>query len=316
MGHGQLMAALDIGSDTVHLLLARVEGSARRPRLARVAQHGELVELGRRVARQGEIGPVVERRLARLLRRYARLARAAGADRILLAATEACREAADGTAVLERLADAAGQPVRLLSGTREAELGFTAVAPSLAPRGAQLVIDSGGASTEVSLTDGRQRVASASIPVGAAALAAALPGDPPDPVAWALLAGRVVAHLGALPPGRPRAALATGGTAHNLAGLERSGAVATPRTLARVDLAGLALELLTTRAAHLAHHSGEDPRRVALLAPGLLIVAAIHDHYELDACRVVPEGVREGMILAALADPDGWWRDRPAAPST
>ena len=45
--------------------------------------------------------------------------------------------------------------------------------------------------------------------------------------------------------------------------------------------------------------------------PGLLIVAAVLDHYQLDRVTVVPEGLRDGMILAAAALGDDGWR--PAA---
>ena len=77
-------------------------------------------------------------------------------------------------------------------------------------------------------------------------------------------------------------------------------------------LAGLATQLLTISPKKLARRSSEDPRRVAILPPGLLIIAAVLGHYRLGAVTVVPEGVREGMILAVDALGDDWWRDRPA----
>ena len=59
----------------------------------------------------------------------------------------------------------------------------------------------------------------------------------------------------------------------------------------------------------LAKHRAEDPRRVAILSPGLLIIASVLTHYGLDRVTVVPEGLSEGMILAVAKLGDDWWRD-------
>jgi len=51
-----------------------------------------------------------------------------------------------------------------------------------------------------------------------------------------------------------------------------------------------------------------------MLAPGALLLGAILDRYGLASTRVSPQGLREGVLLAALADPEGWWleaKDRP-----
>jgi exopolyphosphatase/pppGpp-phosphohydrolase len=45
------------------------------------------------------------------------------------------------------------------------------------------------------------------------------------------------------------------------------------------------------------------------LPPGLLIIASVLTHYGLDRVTVVPEGLREGMILAVAKLGDDWWRD-------
>lgn len=208
-------------------------------------------------------------------------------------------------------------PVRVLSGTREAALGLAGALPRLAPSGPQLLIDSGGASTELTLTDGRRALASASLPIGAASLGAQLRGDPPQALDWALLGTRIGALLVTAPapaPGaNPDRAWATGGSAHNLAGLERTKGRSGDQRLTMPELEGLAGRLLAEPARKLARRSGEDPRRVAILPPGLLIVASVLAHYGLSEVTVVPEGLREGMAAAAFQSPDDWWQDRPAS---
>jgi len=77
------------------------------------------------------------------------------------------------------------------------------------------------------------------------------------------------------------------------------------------ELSTLATRLLADPARKLARRSQEDPARVAILPPGLLIIAAILAHYDLDELTVVPEGLREGMVAAAFENEAGWWQDPP-----
>jgi Ppx/GppA phosphatase family len=138
------IAAIDIGSDTVHILIADVSASPDGPLVSRVKQRGDLIELGRQVGTTGQIGKRAAARLEARLTSYLKLARRRS-DRVVIGATEALRRASDGPALLERLSSELGEPVRILSVTREA-------------------------STELTLTDGHVGVASASLPVGAALL--------------------------------------------------------------------------------------------------------------------------------------------------
>jgi exopolyphosphatase/guanosine-5'-triphosphate,3'-diphosphate pyrophosphatase len=304
------IAAIDIGSDTVHLLIADVSASSDGPLVSDIEQRGELIELGRRVATTGEVGKTAATRLETSLGRYLKLARRKS-DRVVIAATEALRRASDGPALVKRLSGELGEPVRVLSGAREAALGLAGAVHRLDPIGSQILIDSGGASTEVTLTDGHRATASASLPVGAALLGAELRGDPPDAISWALCAARVGSALSLAPSGNPARAWATGGSAHNLAGLERIKGCAGDQRLTMAELSALAARLLANPARKLARRSGEDRARVAILPPGLLIVVTILAHYGLEELTVVPEGLREGMVAAVFEDGDEWWQDPP-----
>jgi exopolyphosphatase/guanosine-5'-triphosphate,3'-diphosphate pyrophosphatase len=306
--------AIDIGSDTVHLLIADLSGTAAAGALRPVHSESELLELGRVVDRRGRITATAEAGVARTLERMVRRARKSGAL-ILISATEASRRASNGQEVLARLEGRLKEPIHLLSPTREAELGFAGVRPELPARGDLIVIDSGGASTEATLTRGRTIATAVSLPVGAALLAAGLKGDPPPPIDWALSAIRIGTTLGALPDGQPRHAFATGGTAHGLLALSSIGSRHDQGTSVYVTLAELekiSASLLARSAARIGAEAGIDPGRVALLAPGVLILAAILRHYGLAEFHVLVAGVREGMIRAAAANPTGWWLDPPA----
>jgi exopolyphosphatase/guanosine-5'-triphosphate,3'-diphosphate pyrophosphatase len=304
------IAAIDIGSDTIHLLIGSVATSEDGPIVERIEQEGDLLLLGSRVATSGRIGERATADLQKALVRFVSIGRKRD-SRVVIGATEAMRRAEDGPEIVERLSKAAGEPVRILSGAREADLDFTGIVHRLDRAGTQLIIDSGGASTELTMTDGRRKISSASLPVGAALLGATLRGDPPEALSWALRARQVGEALTAAPTGRPIRAWATGGSAHNLAGLERARGKSGTQQLTMEALAKLAAQLLADSTRKLAKRSGEDPRRVAILAPGILIIASVLEHYGLTRITVVPEGVREGMILAVSSIGDDWWRDQP-----
>jgi exopolyphosphatase/guanosine-5'-triphosphate,3'-diphosphate pyrophosphatase len=304
------IAAIDIGSDTVHFLVANAAPGSDGPIVSRVEQRCELIELGRLVETTGRVGKAAARQLEGYLTAYLKRGRRRG-DRVVIGATEALRRASDGPALVERLSSQLGEPVHILSGACEAALGLAGAVHRLDSTGLQLFIDSGGASTEVTLTDGRRPVAAASLPVGAALLGAELSGDPPDALSWALGGVRVGSALSVAPPGKPTRAWATGGSAHNLAGLERIKGVSGDQRLAMAEFSELAARLLAHPARKLARRSHEDPGRVRILPPGLLIIAAILAHYGLKELTVVPEGLREGMVAAAFENPDTWWQDPP-----
>ena len=310
MSKSERIAAIDIGSDTVHLLIGSVSSSVGGPVVRPIEQKGELLLLGGRVAATGRIGTRASADLQKRLLRFVSIAEKR-ASRLVIGATEALRLAEDAPEIVERLSKACGQPIRVLSGSREAGLDFDGIRHRLDTTGIQLIVDSGGASTELTLTEGRYKIASASLPVGAALLGATLRSDRREALAWALQAERIGVALAGAPAGKPARAWATGGAAHNLAGLERTRGKTGPQVLTMPALAGLATQLLTISPKKLARRSSEDPRRVAILPPGLLIIAAVLGHYRLGAVTVVPEGVREGMILAVDALGDDWWRDRP-----
>ena len=95
---GMRLAAVDIGSNTVHALVADVV----RNRLEEVAHYVEMPELGARVARTGSIG-TKGRFAIRALRSVVNRARKDGYDKLLAAATEAVREAKDGEAFARQM---------------------------------------------------------------------------------------------------------------------------------------------------------------------------------------------------------------------
>jgi exopolyphosphatase/guanosine-5'-triphosphate,3'-diphosphate pyrophosphatase len=300
-------AVIDLGSATINLLVADVVRRGKTIRLNRVRTDSVMLELGRCLA---ETGGVAARKAA-LGDGIARfIVGAHDASSLVVVGTAALRTAPDGPAVVAEIEHQYRITIRLLPERREAELGVLGCARDIPAEGSSLFVDMGGGSTQiVHLVDGAI-ASNDSLPLGASLLAAAL-SDPIDEDGWSALeerVGRVVETLPARQRSAPAEALSVGGTARRLASLvggrsrDHGDAI-----LERGAISKTLGELLRTDAAAFARRHDDDPARVRLLAPGALLLGAILDRYDLASTRVSPHGLREGVLLAALANPERWW---------
>src|SRR5689334_6046601 len=170
------LAALDIGSNTVHILVADVV----RGKLVDVAHYVEMPELGPQVAKRGAIGSRARVAL-RALRKIVGEGKTDGYDHLIDCATEAVREAKDGAAFAKQASEVVGAPVRIISGKKEAQLSFIGAASRHAIRREWALVDMGGGSTEIVIAEGHRMLRSATLPIGSGVLAATYLTDPPKP---------------------------------------------------------------------------------------------------------------------------------------
>ncbi len=309
------MAALDVGSNTLHLLVAQLRAGRLEDR-----RHAVLLShLGPHVAALGRLGPERVQQTAGRVAELVALARDAGAAPILLAATEAVRRAADRRALQAAVRRQTGLGLQILTGEAEARLSFLG-----ATRGAGVgatvpvvVVDLGGGSTEVVLGMAGAPTSLVSLPVGSGLLLRQHAfDDPPTAVQRAAAAGAIAGHLAGLPPGRPRLMVATGGTAANLPALlgtapPRAGEEGTLRLsppgparatrLSLEDLRAAGARADGAPSAAVAAGTGLHPDRVRLLQAGTQLLLALLEHYRLDRLTVTDCGVRDGLLL----DPPG-----------
>jgi exopolyphosphatase/guanosine-5'-triphosphate,3'-diphosphate pyrophosphatase len=303
------VAVVDIGSNSIHLLVATRAPDRQGYPLRRVISPATLLGLGRTVALGGRIDGGAAAELTRVVSRQVRQAERAGATELHLVATAAVRQATNGRERAKALGEVVGRPVHVLTAERETELGFLGLVFELDPVGQQLVIDAGGASTEVTVAHGRRRGPAATLPLGGSALSAEY-DDPPTRAQLDRLRGRVEEALRALPAGEPEAAVATGGTARKLPVL-LGGEAGEPFDLTTIEHALGALRAVPS--AVLAKETGLQRRRVQSLPAGALILGAVLRHYGLSRCRNSPHGLREGVVLASGVEPESWWVDLEAA---
>jgi exopolyphosphatase/guanosine-5'-triphosphate,3'-diphosphate pyrophosphatase len=297
------LAAIDIGSNTVHMIVVQRQWGNR---LKHVLENSRLLELGLLEERKGSLPDYAQGSIRRTLESFVRQAREAGASAVLVGATAALRGDPRRHMIAARLTRAVGVPVRVISKQREIELGFLAARHDLRPTGRQIFVDSGGASTEITVCQGRSALQTVSLPVGAAKLSVLLEGDPPGLLSFARLMVPIQGAIRKAPlTQRVRTALFSGGTAHHVCDV-----AGTPRhLLTRAELERALRHLLKKPARKIARKYDIDVQRVPLLISGALILATILDHYGLDRAAVTASTVREGMIRAYLSRPGTWWKN-------
>jgi len=289
-------AVIDIGSNSVLLLSVAVD----RGRARVLDQALAVTRLGTGLRPGGRLDADALAQTRDAVVAFAARARARGAPRVWAFATAALREAADGSAAADAIAAAAGVPVEVLSGEREAALAYAAVAAGETPL---LVADLGGRTTELTLGVGERVLGAASLPLGALALTEAH-GTELDGAHAAVGAVLAASEL----PSRARAAgarlAASGGTATALAALDLGAYV--PRrvhghVLARTALAELTARLARMTAAERAALPGLDPGRGAILPAGALVLERVAGALGADRIVVSDHGVRHAYLRAALA---------------
>jgi exopolyphosphatase/guanosine-5'-triphosphate,3'-diphosphate pyrophosphatase len=305
------VAAIDLGTNTTRLLVADVEDRELREVVRRVA----ITRLGEGVDERGRLLPVPIARVRNVLAEYRREAEALGAERTLVVATSAVRDAENGEAFLGEVEWSYGFVTRLLSGDEEAALTFAGVTAGRDVQAGTLVVDIGGGSTEL-VIGGPEGVDSAvSLQVGAVRLTERyLHGDPPAPDELAACAAHVA---DVLPERAPRRAVGVAGTVTTLATLDlglaehdaarthghRLGREAVARQLERLA----ALPLSDRRAV-----PGLEPERAPVILGGIVILGCVLDRYGLGEVEVSEHDILDGAALAAARLPEP--EEGPAPP--
>jgi exopolyphosphatase/guanosine-5'-triphosphate,3'-diphosphate pyrophosphatase len=289
------VAVIDIGSNTIHLLIAETDGE----RLIPIADPSRALFLGQDVARLGRISSVRLGKAVTTVADFADRARRAGAERLIALATEAIRAASNGDEVLHAL-QATGIRVERITSRREGELAAIGAALDSPTRAPALLADIGGASTQIVWLSGGQPRALESVPLGSGTLAAAIHGDPPGPVAVAALGGQIapelqaaLANFGPLPP--INRLIGVGGTIRRLGRLAAK--VPPPVEASRTALVNVVESLFRGPSDVVSRRLGLDARRVGTLRVGGLILLALLHQLGNPRLRVSAAGIREGAAL-------------------
>lgn len=304
------LAALDIGSNSIHMLVAQVEPEGNFRVLDRAK---EMVRLGRKSLTTGKLSKDAMERGVKTLAAFRTLAERQGATRFRAVATSAVREAKNGGEFLQRVRDEIGLRVRVIPGREEARLVWLGVSNSIDLRGEpSVILDAGGGSVEIVAVEGGQATAMSSLKLGVARLTETfLERDPPgaralkrldahlaeslDPVLEPLASrgvGRLIGTSGTMlslvAAAAHRLGVETGGRLHNLEvpAAEIRRLHETLRTLPREARQKL---------------KGIDSRRADLVVAGAAVAAHVVRRLKPRTVVACTWALREGLLLDYIA---------------
>jgi exopolyphosphatase / guanosine-5'-triphosphate,3'-diphosphate pyrophosphatase len=282
------VAAVDLGTNTTRLLVADVENG----RVEELHRETRITRLGEGVDTRGRLLPLPIARVRNALTDYRRTAESLGAERTLLVATSAVRDAENGEAFLGEIEWSYGFATQLLSGEEEAELTKRGVGELCAET---LLVDLGGGSTELVL-DGFHT----SLPMGSVRLTERHGED---------AAASIDAARALLPELEPADAVGVAATIMSIAALdlgleeydrERVDGHVLTRHGARTQLERLTGLRLDERR----RVPGLEPDRAPVIVAGAAILVAILDAYGLESIRVSERDLLDGAALAAAELPE------------
>jgi exopolyphosphatase/guanosine-5'-triphosphate,3'-diphosphate pyrophosphatase len=302
------LGVLDVGSNTVHLLVVDAYPGARPQPAVKTKVELRLSEL---LDADGAIDETGADRLVAFCGRAKEVAEQKGAASMLAFATSAIRDARNGEAVLARVHEETGVDLQVLSGEDEARLTFLAVRRWYGWSSRRLlVLDIGGGSFEAASGIDEDPDVAVSLPLGAGRLTRAwLRGHPADLEEVRALRRHIrvtmASVLGQLRRvGEPDHVVGTSKTFRSLARI--AGAAPSSegpyvqRTLRRADLESVTRTLIGTSADERARLPGVGAGRAEQLLAGALVAEAALDLLEADEVEICPWALREGILLREI----------------
>jgi len=301
------IAALDVGSNSFHLIVVQVTASGHFEVLDRAK---EMIRLGESSLRTGIIPPEVFRRGIEALGSLRRLADRHQPDALVAIATSAVREAQNGGEFVRAARDEVGVDIQVVRGQEEARLIYLGARGALDLDGRRtMLLDLGGGSLEVILADARECYFTDSLKLGVIRMTEEWsPSDPPTVRELGSLRDRVRRALGpvierVVAMGFDFVSMSSG-TASALASLIEQtdeGGEAPPDRLSLAALAEVERKLATMTHEERSRLPGLDPRRVdTILAGAIVLRTALELSGAEDA--VVSEGaLREGIVADYIA---------------
>ena len=311
-------AVIDVGTNSVKLLVADVAGREVRP----VWEGSKQTRLGGGFYETGRLQPGPIAKTAAAAAKFAETAREWKAGSIRVVATSAARDAVNAGELVSAIEGASGLEVEIISGDQEAEWVFQGVTtdPELAAR-PLLLLDVGGGSTEFILGQGEHKHFRASFPLGTVRLLESRPpGDPPRPAELAgcrewlrgFLSKEVQPRLEPalrremrlVPASGNLQLVGTGGTTAILACME-AGLEEYDRT--RIEAARLSRErvrwhvnrLWRLPLAERQEIAGLPKNRADVILTGAAIYEAVMDLFGFSELRVSTRGLRFAAVLVA-----------------
>lgn len=308
-------AVIDIGTNSVKLLVADVSGRDVRPLL----EDSHQTRLGRGFYETQRLQPDSIAETAKAVAEFEKIARAYQAGMVRVIATSAARDAKNPGELLSAIHHSCGLKVEIISGEQEADWAFHGVTsdPQLAPQHL-LLLDVGGGSTEFILGQGEHKHFRQSFPLGTVRLHEKFPlSDPPTVREFTDCQGWLKKFLEEMvrPQLEPAVTeetkrcsagkimlIGTGGTASILARMEEE---MDDYDRARIEATRLSLACLRRHRRRLWQSPlaqrreiiGLPPKRADVILPGVLIYETVMENFGFDELRVSTRGLRFAAVM-------------------
>jgi exopolyphosphatase/guanosine-5'-triphosphate,3'-diphosphate pyrophosphatase len=304
------LAAVDIGTNSVRLLVAEVDGVGREAEITPVDRRMRITRLGQGVDRSRRLHPDAVTRTVDVLREYRVALDELGVARVRATATSAARDALNRDEFFGAAAAVLGVEPELLPGEEEARLSFIGATAELDEPAPYLVVDIGGGSTEfvVGTSDPEGLT---SVDVGCVRLSEQfLTSDPPAAEELSEAVSVVRDHLADVDREVP--AVRDAVTLVGLAG--------TVTTMAAVEMGlpeydrdkihhfrlerGAAEEVFRTLATETAeerrHNPGLEPGRVDVIVGGAIVLVTVLRYFGFDEVLVSEADILDGLVRSQI----------------
>lgn len=303
------LAAIDVGSNSIHMIVAQADADGGITTLWRLK---EPVGLGRMSFPSRKLSQEAMERALSVLARFQQQAVQRQSEKIVAVATSAIREAENGGDFIERARDELGLYVKVVSAREEARLIYLAVRHAM-PLKAQphLMVDIGGGSVEFIVGDERRALLLESRKLGAARMTAQfVKSDPISKEDHAALLKHYDRELTPLLEQvkalRPISVIGTSGTLENIAAMcgsepSSNGDTGHHAVIERGRFEDLLKELLESRSKDRAKIRGLDDGRKDQIIAGAVLVGELFERLRLKRITICPAALREGILLDYLA---------------
>ncbi|OFW44885.1 MAG: hypothetical protein A3J29_06875 [Acidobacteria bacterium RIFCSPLOWO2_12_FULL_67_14b] len=299
------LAAIDIGTNSVHMIVVQV-----RPDFSFevVDREKEMVRLGAGGLDGKKLTREAMTAALQALSKFERLAKSHQVDEILAVATSATREAENGGAFLKAIERKTGVRPRIITGTEEARLIHLAAVYGVDTPKPAVVVDIGGGSVEITLGSGREVKFARSFKIGVIRLTERFVSSDPisnrDERKMTKFIGeqvdRYLEHI--IEAGFDRV-IGTSGTILSLGvvatAIERGTA---PEEVRNLRVPAKSVRRVRKMAVELdledrIHMPGQDPRRADLMVAGAVLLDALLRKLDADEITLCDLALREGVVL-------------------
>lgn len=294
------IAAIDIGSNAMRLVVGRVDKSAR---IEVLAARRAAVRLGADVFRTGSISSTrIEQAVAAFIE-FEAVIRANQVTLVRAVATSALRDARNSSVLLDRIFRATGIAVEVISGDEEARLIFLAVSRATPlGRGSSLLLDIGGGSVELSLVQRGHRVFSESMNIGTVRLLEMVRGRPGRQVflhrflrRYSTRIHQQISRTAGIH--HVKRVIGTGGNIECLPDLKvRILDKKAGHSIRKKEIAHIMRQLEGMTVQQRVKHLGLRPDRADVIVPAMALVLSVLDAAQADTLIIPKTGLRDGVL--------------------